>query len=252
MTQMKPLVGVLGCIAVGLVACGGSQSEPTDERTQALAVGSALFVVGNTTLNSGDAVIKKAIEGLGLTVTVKSDSASAADATGKKLVVISSTVTSSYVGTKFKSVAVPLVTWESGLFDDLGMTSGSALGTVTSQTRLTSTGPAGDPMTAGLTGTVSIVGTGSTFSWGKAPATAVRIAALATDATRAGIFRFEKGVPMVNLTAPARRVGLFLENTTAANLNASGKALVESALRWAARLGGTGANCAMNAECSSG
>ena len=50
-----------------------------------------------------------------------------ADATGKAVVVISSTVTPSSVGTKFRSVAVPVVTWESGLFANMGMTGTSGL-----------------------------------------------------------------------------------------------------------------------------
>ncbi|MDZ4845565.1 MAG: hypothetical protein SH857_08455 [Chitinophagales bacterium] len=53
----------------------------------------ALLVVGNTNLNSGDLALKNRLQILGYTVTVKSASSSTAgDATGKSLVIISATV----------------------------------------------------------------------------------------------------------------------------------------------------------------
>ena len=41
------------------------------------------------------------------------------------------------------------------------------------------------------------------------------------------------GAGMVGLTAPGRRVGFFLHDTTAASLTTSGRALLDAALRWA-------------------
>ena len=38
---------------------------------------------------------------------------------------------------------------------------------------------------------------------------------------------------MVGLTAPGRRVGFFLHDTTASSLTTSGRSLVDAALRWA-------------------
>jgi len=90
---------------------------------------------------------------------LKADAAStAADATGKSVVVVSSTVTSGNVGGKFKSVAVPVLLWN--------------------------------------------------------PHCSM----------------------MVGLSAPERRVGVSLENTTASVLNAPGRELVDAAIRWAAHV----------------
>ena len=60
----------------------------------------------------------------------------AGDATGKMVVVISSTVNPTDVNTKFRDVAVPVVTWESQIFDDMRLTSTSTsnFGTQTAQT----------------------------------------------------------------------------------------------------------------------
>jgi hypothetical protein len=84
-----------------------------------------LFVTGSTTLNASDTAVKSRLEALGHTVVVK-DGASAvtADATGKALVVISSTVTPTSVGTKFRTVTVPVITWESGSSNNIN-TNGS-------------------------------------------------------------------------------------------------------------------------------
>ena len=56
---------------------------------------------------------------------------------------VSSTVTSGNVNTKFRTVVNPVLTWESTLFDDLGMTgtSGTDFGTLSGQTRWTSWRP---------------------------------------------------------------------------------------------------------------
>ena len=51
--------------------------------------------------------------------------ATAADATGKALVIISSTVSAGTVGTKFRDVAVPVITWETALYAPMNMTDGS-------------------------------------------------------------------------------------------------------------------------------
>lgn len=100
-------------------------------------VGDALLVVGSTTLNAVDNAIKTRLQNLGLTVTVKAATAAiGADASGKRVVVVSDTVSPANVTTKFKNVAVPVVTLDPQLFDDMGMTGTVAntdFGTLASQ-----------------------------------------------------------------------------------------------------------------------
>lgn len=88
------------------------------------------------------------------------------------------------------------------------------------------------PLAAGLNETVSI-STSSIYVWGKPAASAIPVATLTGDSTKYGIFAYEEGTAMVNRTAPARRVGFFIENSTAVNLNASGWALFDAAVTWA-------------------
>ena len=92
--------------------------------------GGALLVVGTpAAMSAADTAILNRLTGLGLTVTVADDdSVQASAATGKAIVLISASVLPDKIGSKFAATAVPLVTWEGGLYDDLGMT-GSVLGT---------------------------------------------------------------------------------------------------------------------------
>ena len=194
----------------------------------------ALLVAGSTTLNSSDAAIKARLEALNFVVTVKAaSSAVTADATGKAVVVISSTVTPTAVGTKFRSVAVPVVTWESGLFTNMGMTGSTNkdFGTVTKQTQVKITNAA-HPLAAGLSGTVSVVTASGTFR-GKPNANAVSAATTVSDATKTLVFGYEQSVSMPGLVAPARRVGLFMSDTTGAGFTTNGGLLFDAAVKWA-------------------
>jgi hypothetical protein len=196
----------------------------------------ALFVVGDPSLGPGDDAVKTRLEGLGYTLIIEEDdSAVATDGIDKTLVVISSTVPSSAVDSKFKSVATPVVTWENALFDDLGMTSTEAskdFGLTADQTRLVITDP-GHPLAAGLSGTVRVTASASNFTWGVPGTAAAKAATIVGSKNRAAIFGYEEGSPMVGLSAPARRVGLFMSDTTAANLTTNGWKLFEAAINWA-------------------
>jgi hypothetical protein len=190
--------------------------------------------VGATTLNTNVA-IKARLEALNYVVTVKDGtSVTTADATGKAIVVISSTVTPASVGTKFRTVNVPVVTWESGLFTNMGMTGSTNkdFGTLTKQTQVKITNAA-HPMAAGLSGTVSVVITSGTFDWGKPNANAASIATAAKDTTKTMIFGYTTGAVMPGLTAPARRVGLFMFDTSGGSFTANGGLLFDAAIKWA-------------------
>ncbi|RYZ07085.1 MAG: hypothetical protein EOO73_13545 [Myxococcales bacterium] len=234
-------------LAAGMSACGWpdghSGEEDLGEVTQNLS-GTVLFVTASTTLNAADTAVRNRLQTLGFTVQVKAAaSAVTADAAGKALVVVSSTVASADVGSKFKSVATPVLTWESAIYDDMALVPSGAtnLGTQTTQTSVTIAAPS-HPMAAGLTGTPAVA-TSSTFSWGKPSASAVKVATLPSDATKTLIFGFESGSALSDgTTAPARRVGLFLEDNTAASLNANGWNLFNQAVTWAVTAPATTSN----------
>ncbi len=203
----------------------------------------ALLVVGSTTLNSGDTAINNRLQwDLGYSVTLKTGAAAtSADATGMDVVVVSSTVNPTDVNTKFKNVAVPVVTWESQLFDDMGMVTASAsyYGTATGQTSVVINNNT-HPLGAGiLLGNTNIYGnayaSGVTMNWGKPTSSAINIASLVSDSTKSVVFAYDKGASMVGLTAPARRVAFMFSdtNTTTAEAKWWTVWLFESAITWA-------------------
>jgi hypothetical protein len=197
-------------------------------------------VVGNNPaqLNTADGLTRARLQGLGYTVTVVGDAAStSADASGKQLVVISSTSFASNIGSKFRTTTVPIVTWEHALWDDLGMT--AAAGTqVGGQTSLAIVTP-GSPLAAGLSGTVAISTAADTLPQGSPNGNATIVARL-PGTTTASDFGYDTGAAMPGLTAPARRVGLFLGDNTAATFTANGWALFDAAVVWARNQAGGG------------
>ena len=228
--------------ALSLVACGsdGTTESVVTRTTEPLLSGTVLFVANSTALNNADNQLRNRLEIMGAQVTVKSaSSATTADANGKILVVISSTVSPTSVNTKFRSVAVPVLTWESQIYDDMGMTptASSNFGTQTGQKNLVIT--PGHALAAGLSGNQLVFhemnnpALTSTFNWGKPNGNASSIATIVGNSTRIAIFGYPAGASMPGLVAPARRVGFFAGDTTATYFTQNGWALFEAAVDWA-------------------
>jgi uncharacterized repeat protein (TIGR02543 family) len=192
-----------------------------------------LFVVG--TANPSDLAISNSLQQGGYTVQMIPDTQStSADANGKELVLVSSTVTSGNVGTKFRDVAVPVINWEYLLQDDFGFTGNTdALrNTVGLQTQINITNTA-HPLAAGLSGIKPVTTTQSTFSWGEPVGSPVIIARLNDGSGHPCLYAYETGAALSSGTAAARRVHLFLNNDTFALLNANGQKLFDAAVSWA-------------------
>jgi len=200
------------------------------------AIADTLYVAGAVPVSSGDASAIGQLQSLGLTVTVVKDSASTtASATGKDLVVISDSVAPGKVGSKFTQVAIPVLAFEPYVYDDMGMTgtvAGTDFGRSGIQTRMRIVGT--HPLTAGLSGIVTIGDAAANLSWGVPGAAAVIAATLQGNSTRATIFAYEAGSLLANGTAaPARRVAVH-PNTGATDVwNANGRSLFDAAVQWA-------------------
>jgi len=200
-----------------------------------------LFLAGSPTLNASDSAIRDLIAGLGFNVVVVDDDLSTdVDGIGKKLIVVSSTVASGSITTKFRNATSPVLTWEQSNQDDFGMTGdvdGTDRGTVPGQTQIEIVNP-GHPMAAGFSGLVTVTTAGTDFSWGLPNTNAVSIATLSGIPNRVAIYGYEAGTNMMGgFVAPARRVMVFLTDNTYAVLNTVGRDLFAAALNWA--LGGT-------------
>jgi hypothetical protein len=197
-----------------------------------------LFVVGDTDLGGGDAAALDWLETqLGFTVNVVLDAHSlTSDANGMTLVVISSTCASGEVGTKFTDVAVPVVTWESMVYDDLSMTSGSGWGVPADQTELDVVDPA-HPLAAGLTGTLTVYTSSEDMASATPETSAAIVGTLAGDSSQAVLFAYEAGAEMYDaFSAPERRVGLPFRDNGPLYATEDGERLGLVAFCWAAGL----------------
>ncbi len=153
------------------------------------------------------------------------------------LIVISSTVSSKDVLRGWRTLPVPLVTWENDLLDDLGM-SGKRhdfdFGE-TEKERYLWLVNAPHPIAAGLpAGVVNVYGKQAAMSWGRPGLGASIIASVYGQPEKAAIFAYETGATMDYETlAPARRVMFFMSNDSFANLSQSGQQLFDAAIDWA-------------------
>ncbi|MDB6126310.1 MAG: hypothetical protein JWM35_206 [Verrucomicrobia bacterium] len=188
---------------------------------------------------AADAKVQEHLAALGFAVTVidQRDPITAAD--GKDVIVISSGVSAHVVEGKFKSVPVPVVTWEAYIQPHMGMTGkkeDTDFGTREGKIRYLWLVNAPHPLSGGLpAGLTNVMQKGGPVNWGRPGPGAIVIATLPGELDKAPIFAYEKGATMdgENL-APARRVMLFLDNTTFPGLNEAGVKLFDAAVLWAA------------------
>jgi hypothetical protein len=201
-------------------------------------------VVGNTNLNQGDSdyIIRTQLNALAINKgysvqTVDDNVVQTADATGRRLVVISSSVDDAVVTNKFRTVPVPVMLWEDSLLDDMGMvgTTGNPSGTANNQKSviiinnthaLAGNLPAGEQI-------VYSGNNGEAMTWGSPNNSAILIATLANNSSRYPIFAYASGVTMPGLSAPAKRVGFFLTNDGPQVLTSAGLTLFNAAVNWA-------------------
>lgn len=188
---------------------------------------------------AADARAQEHLAQLGFIVTFADQHEPITVADGKDVIVISSGVSAHVVEGKFKSVPVPVVTWESYVLPHMGLTGKKEeadFGTREGKQRYLWMVNAPHPLSAGLpAGLLNVVKKGGPMNWGRPGPGAIVIATLPGELDKAPLFAYEKGATMdgENL-APARRVMLFLDNTTFPGLNEAGLKLFDAAVRWAA------------------
>lgn len=194
----------------------------------------ALFLHGGGAIpNTSEILLIARMQSLGYNVTtLEAKKSSTTDATGRNLVVISATASAGDIGTKFASVAVPVVIWRADAFDLMAMASAS--GTTDKQTQVSLVNGS-HPLSAGLPASTSqtIYTIGEWTSWGTPASGAVVIGRLAGSSNRATLFGYDAGSQMVGRTAPARRVRFFLRDNQAVWLTSTGWNLFEAAITWA-------------------
>jgi hypothetical protein len=194
---------------------------------------SVLFVAGSTSLSPGDNALKARLSGLGANVLIKAaPQVVSGDAVGKALVVISETVNSGDVNTKFRDTSVPVLCLEPSLFDDLRLTgtvSGTDYGTTSNQLDLELV-VVSHPVASGLR--IPFSTSSATLAWGRPTSSATAIARVAGTSDRMGIFAYEAGASLVSGVAPGRRVAWAATGPVPSTLTAQGWKLFDNAVNW--------------------
>ena len=195
----------------------------------------ALFVAGNAeSIGLGDLMVIDRLQLNGFTVTVKDDeNAVTDDALNQDLVLISSTTSPTKIKGTFTDVAVPVIVWESRVFDDMKMTgkiSNTDYGTVAGDA--VSIVRPGHPLAADLTGDVTVTTNDYRLNWGLPGSGAVTIATIPGETDQAAIFTYDAGAEMLGMTAPAKRIGFFFYNESGTRLNENGWLLFDAAVDW--------------------
>ncbi|MEL6892236.1 MAG: PKD domain-containing protein [Actinomycetota bacterium] len=221
-------------MSLGLAAAASTVVGPT---ASIAATGEDVVYIASKapTPVTSDRPIVAAIEGAGFNVTVVDDDAlGGLDLTGVEAIVVSSSVSPSKVGNRYRDTAVPLVSFEPFVFDDLGMTpsGGANLGELSGRRVFPIVDPA-HPLAAGLSGSVGVTTSGAGLTWGKPLAEAEVVATLPGSASKATIFTYAEGAQMNGLAAPATRTGLFPSTTTGTRLTVEGTAIVVAAVEHA-------------------
>ena len=200
-----------------------------------------LFVVqlkAAADIAAADAKVKEHLQALGFAVTTVDQREPAPAAAGSDVILISSSVSGHVVEGKFKTVPVPVVTWEAFVLPHMGMTGkkeDTDFGTKDGKIRYLWMVNAPHPLSAGLpAGLLNVMQKGMPVNWGRPGPGATVIATFPGELDKSPLFAYEKGATMdgENL-APARRVMVFLDNVTFPNLNEAGLKLFDAALLWA-------------------
>jgi len=192
----------------------------------------AQLVVGDpANVTAGDAAIRDRLTSLGYSVTVADDSAPASDATGKDVVLLSSTGDSGQLGTKYANLAQPLIVWKPYLFGPLEMTAAGQYG-IANGANITITDPA-SPLAAGRSGTIALTSQLANVPWG------TPVASGHVVATRNGqptIFSFDRGAVLDDgRLAASCRLAIPAYHTAPAAptvYTADGWALFDAAVAW--------------------
>ncbi|WP_321841435.1 hypothetical protein [Paraburkholderia bannensis] len=185
-----------------------------------------------------DDKVRAHLESLGFAVTMVDQSAPVADARSAQLVIISSVVSArDMVGTAYRDSGVPLLTWESDLFDSLrftGQRKGVDFGELAKE-HYVNVVNAPSPLAGGVAaGKRWVYPRDGEMGWGRPAPGATVVATVPGEPDHAVLFGYEKGATMdYDFIAPARRVAVFLGNRSFEHLSADGQSMFDAAVQWA-------------------
>lgn len=199
-----------------------------------------LMVTASSTGTSDDRGIADLLTANGYAVTIVDDNdldtSGASVADGFDVVMITTTVNASRVGSTFTDVAVPVVTYEHLLFDDLALTgAGSAnRGEQGSYRSIDIVDPSHPIVGFNFSGEVDVYSSLTRVSYGVPGPGADIVALRRNHDERSVLFTYDAGAELIGgEPAPAPRAGLFLTAAGDSRLNEVGEQLLLNTVGWA-------------------
>jgi hypothetical protein len=180
--------------------------------------------------------VVKHLQSMGLVVAIADEKDPPAQAEGRDLVIISSTVISQNVLGKYRTAPMPVIVWEWKLYEDLMGIQEIGLKQYPDKQPCISIVNPSHPMAAGFpAGKLAVFKRPQRdITSGHPLSGATVIATIPDEPDKAVLFCFEKGALMDNkMPAPARRIGLFLYDNTFDELNGEGIKLFDAAVDYA-------------------
>lgn len=199
--------------------------------------GQVLMIVDDPArMGPGDLALKANFIDMGHTVKVVDDGAcSSADATGCALVWVCDSVEPDKVGTKFRSVAVPVINCDPQLSDDFQFNDGSAAnqGVSAPYIDISILAAPTNPLAAKYRGDVAAMQMDLPMNWSRPKGNFQLIAEAYPNLPV--IFAYDSGAVMHNgFEAPNKRGGFFVSGQNAANLTYAAWRLLDAMVIWAA------------------
>jgi hypothetical protein len=198
-------------------------------------VPTVLFVAGSAPAPAADAVYHDRLSAAGYDVTVIDDDAALAsvDLADVEAVFISASVDAAKVRGVFAGAAVPVVTWEDRILDDMALGRG---GTTNNRQTAVTVVAAGQPLAGGLgTGDHVVYTVRGRLVHGRAGGGATVVAHVPGRSSEAVLYEYDPGDPLTDgRPAPARRIVFFADDTGSANLTPTGMQLLDAVI---ARIG---------------
>jgi hypothetical protein len=195
---------------------------------------SVLLVAGSTRPPAGDVPMIELMTNLGMELVVVEDDAIGAaspdDFAEFDLIVLSSSVVPPKVGDALAKVAVPVLTWEAYLLDEMGLARANG----ESRTRFNSINivDADHPIMAGLAaGPTTVLSSLDKLSYGTPGPGATVLATVPGQPNQAAVFVYEPGAEMSSgLLAPACRTSVFANYSSPTTLTSAGATMLTNAL----------------------
>lgn len=197
-------------------------------------VTSVLLIVGNpSSLTNADTAIRNRLQALNLDVRIVDDNnVGSYNPTGAALIVVAPSINSTTYGSAFNNTAIPLILMQRDVASNLRLGSSSNPGNITNITEIDMiSANSSHPLAAGRSGRTAVYSSnGTTGDIRNLGSGAEQIAYARGQTNRFTIVGYPAGAAMTSGTAPAKRVGFFLEFANIYNTN--GGALFDAAVNW--------------------